>query len=77
MARTSPKVKLQRLIGPRVQNGKEGILSLYRNIAAKKRRIEKGSNEKMTPKGGAGRPTAGDFKQAAKTAKPKPKPKKR
>jgi hypothetical protein len=47
---------------------------LYANIAAKRKRIEAGSDERMARKGEAGRPTAGAFKAAAKTAK---KPKKR
>lgn len=44
---------------------------LYANIAAKRRRIEAGSNERMSRKGEAGRPTAAAFKAAAKTAKKK------
>ena len=48
---------------------------LYANIAAKRKRIAAGSNERMARKGEAGRPTAAAFKAAAKTAK-KPKGKK-
>ena len=48
---------------------------LYSNIAAKRRRIKAGSNEKMRKPGTKGAPTAKAFKQAAKTAK-KPKGKK-
>jgi hypothetical protein len=48
---------------------------LYANIAAKRKRIAAGSNERMARKGEAGRPTAAAFKAAAKTAK-KPKAKK-
>jgi len=48
---------------------------LYANIAAKRKRIEAGSKERMARKGEAGRPTAAAFKAAAKTAKPR-KPKK-
>ncbi len=48
---------------------------LYANIAAKRRRIAAGSNERMARKGEAGRPTAAAFKAAAKTAKRR-KPKK-
>ncbi len=44
---------------------------LYANIAAKRRRIAAGSNERMARKGEAGRPTAAAFKAAAKTAKPR------
>lgn len=43
----------------------------YANIAAKRRRIAAGSNERMARKGEAGRPTAAAFKAAAKTAKRK------
>ena len=43
---------------------------LYANIHAKRERIAKGSGEKMAKKGADGRPSAQDFKDAAKTAKP-------
>jgi hypothetical protein len=43
---------------------------LYANIHAKRKRIAEGSGEKMAKKGAEGRPTASDFKEAAKTAKP-------
>ena len=46
-------------------------MSLYRNIAAKKKRIKSGSGETMKKAGMKGRPTDNAFKQAAKTAKPK------
>jgi len=42
---------------------------LYANIHAKRKRIKAGSNEKMRKKGAKGAPSAGDFKDAAKTAK--------
>lgn len=42
---------------------------LYSNIAAKRKRIEAGSGEKMNKPGTKGAPTKADFKQAAKTAK--------
>lgn len=48
---------------------------LYSNIAAKRRRIKAGSNEKMRKPGSKGAPTAKAFKEAAKTTK-KPKGKK-
>jgi hypothetical protein len=51
---------------------KPGDPGLYDAIAAKRKRIEAGSNERMARKGEAGRPTAAAFKAAAKTAK-KPK----
>jgi hypothetical protein len=44
---------------------------LYANIAKKKARITAGSGEKMRPVGAKGAPTAKDFKDSAKTAKPK------
>ena len=42
---------------------------LYANIAAKRKRIEGGSGEKMRKVGSKGAPTAANFKRAAKTAK--------
>lgn len=42
---------------------------LYANIAAKRRRIAKGSGEKMRKPGTKGAPTSAAFKAAAKTAK--------
>lgn len=42
---------------------------LYANIAAKKRRIKLGSDEKMRKPGSKGAPTDAAFKAAAKTAK--------
>ena len=44
---------------------------LYANIAAKRKRIEAGSGEKMRKVGAKGAPSAKDFKDAAKTAKKK------
>jgi hypothetical protein len=43
---------------------------LYAAIHAKRERIKAGSGEKMAKKGSEGRPSAQDFKDAAKTAKP-------
>ncbi len=43
---------------------------LYANIAKKRARIEAGSGEKMRKVGSKGAPSAQDFKDAAKTAKP-------
>ena len=43
---------------------------LYSNINAKRKRIAAGSGEKMRKPGTKGAPTAKNFKQAAKTAKP-------
>ena len=44
---------------------------LYANIHAKRERIKAGSGEKMKKAGAKGAPTAQDFKEAAKTAKPR------
>jgi hypothetical protein len=43
---------------------------LYANIHAKQARIAAGSGEKMRKVGAKGAPTAKDFKESAKTAKP-------
>ena len=43
---------------------------LYDNIHAKRARIKAGSGEKMNKPGTKGAPTAKDFKESAKTAKP-------
>lgn len=43
---------------------------LYANINAKRQRIKAGSGEKMNKVGSPGAPTATDFKESAKTAKP-------
>ena len=44
-------------------------MSLYENIHKKRRRIARGSGERMKKRGENGRPTAKDFENAAKTAK--------
>jgi len=44
-------------------------MSLYKNIHRKRKRIKKGSGEKMRKPGTKGAPTAKAFKKAAKTAK--------
>jgi len=46
---------------------------LYENIHRKRKRIASGSGEKMRKPGSKGAPTAKAFKQAAKTAKKKPR----
>ena len=46
-------------------------VGLYSNIAAKKARIEAGSEEKMRNPGAKGAPTAKAFRESAKTAKKK------
>ena len=43
---------------------------LYAAIHAKRERIAAGSGEKMRKPGSKGAPSASDFKEAAKTAKP-------
>lgn len=43
---------------------------LYSNINAKRKRIEKGSGERMRTPGSKGAPTEKAFKESAKTAKP-------
>jgi len=43
---------------------------LYANIHAKRERIKAGSGEKMRKVNSEGAPTAKDFKESAKTAKP-------
>ena len=43
---------------------------LYANIQAKRKRIKAGLGEKMNKPGSKAAPSAADFKQAAKTAKP-------
>ena len=44
-------------------------MSLYENIHKKRERIKKGSGERMKKKGEKGRPSAKNFRDAAKTAK--------
>jgi hypothetical protein len=44
---------------------------LYTNIQAKRKRIAKGSGEKMRKRGSKGAPTNKAFRKAAKTAHPK------
>ena len=46
---------------------------LYANIHAKRRRIKAGSGERMRKPGDPGAPTAKDFRESAKTAKPEKK----
>jgi hypothetical protein len=44
---------------------------LYSNIHKKRARIKAGSGERMKKAGEEGRPSAKDFKESAKTAKPR------
>jgi len=46
---------------------------LYKNIQDKRARITAGSGETMRKPGSEGAPTAKDFKDSAKTAKPEKK----
>lgn len=46
---------------------------LYANIHAKRKRIAKGSGEKMRKPGSKGAPTAAAFRKSAKTAKKRTK----
>jgi|TARA_R110000822_G_scaffold78130_1_gene187292 hypothetical protein len=46
-----------------------GKVGLYENINAKRKRIAKGSGEKMRKAGSKGAPSAMDFINSAKTAK--------
>lgn len=46
---------------------------LYANIAAKRKRIKAGSDERMRKPGAKGAPSAADFRAAAKTAKKRKK----
>ena len=50
-----------------MKNAKPG---LYGNIHAKQARIAAGSKEKMNKVGSKAAPSAADFRQAVKTAKP-------
>ena len=51
------------------QYAEGGAVGLYANINAKKKRIAKGSGEKMRKVGSKGAPTAQAFINSAKTAK--------
>lgn len=51
------------------QYAEGGQVGLYANINAKRKRIAKGSGEKMRKVGSKGAPTADAFIQSAKTAK--------
>ena len=52
------------------RTNKEANMSLYENIHKKRKRIANGSGEKMRSAGDKGAPSAKNFKDAAKTAKP-------
>jgi len=51
------------------QYAEGGKVGLYANINAKRKRIAKGSGEKMRKAGAKGAPSAMDFVNSAKTAK--------
>ena len=67
------KVGISQKVGKEFAKADEGKKfkggGLYDNINAKRERISEGSGEKMRRVGSKGAPTAGDFKQSAKTAK--------
>ena len=69
------KVGVSQKVGKEFAKADEGKKmkggGLYENINAKRERIAEGSGEKMRRVGSKGAPTAGDFKQSAKTAKVK------
>ena len=52
-----------------MQYAEGGAVGLYANINAKRKRIAKGSGEKMRKPGSKGAPTAQAFIESAKTAK--------
>lgn len=62
-----PKPKLMQAGG--TVFGAGSVVSLYKNIHAKRKRIKEGSKETMRKPGAKGAPTAKAFKAAAKTAK--------
>jgi hypothetical protein len=64
------------LVNEEKQLERGGIVAnkgLYYNIHQKQERIAHGSGEKMRKPGSKGAPTAKDFKESAKTAKPRRK----
>ena len=67
------KVGISQKVGKEFASADEGKKfkggGLYDNINAKRERISEGSGEKTRRVGSKGAPTAGDFKQSAKTAK--------
>tara|TARA_A200000159_G_scaffold20377_1_gene16987 strand:+ start:817 stop:993 length:177 start_codon:yes stop_codon:yes gene_type:complete len=52
-----------------LKENKDIIMSLYKNIHKKRKRIKAGSGEKMRKPGTKGAPKASAFKKAAKTAR--------
>jgi hypothetical protein len=61
------------LVNEEKQQERGGIVAkngLYANIHAKQERIKHGSGEHMRKAGSKGAPSAKDFKESAKTAKP-------
>ena len=63
------KIKPRRDNTDFTQYAEGGAVGLYANINAKRKRIAKGSGEKMRKPGQAGAPTAQAFIDSAKTAK--------
>lgn len=64
-----PKRKARRDNTDFTQYAEGGEVGLYANINAKRKRIAKGSGEKMRKVGSKGAPTAQAFINSAKTAK--------
>ena len=74
MPKATPLVRKPRSKTGTVVKNKEKLVAtkpgLYANIHAKQERIKAGSGERMRKAGAKGAPTAKDFKESAKTAKP-------
>jgi hypothetical protein len=72
--KATPRVRKQPSKAGTVVKNKEKTVAtkpgLYANIHAKQKRIAAGSGERMRKVGAKGAPTAKDFKESAKTAKP-------
>lgn len=67
----SPKRKQRRDDTSFTEYAEGGEVGLYANINAKRKRIAKGSGEKMRKVGSKGAPTKQDFIKSAMTAKGK------
>ena len=72
--KATPRARKPRSKAGTVVKNKEKTVAtkpgLYANIHAKQKRIAAGSGERMRKVGAKGAPTAKDFKESAKTAKP-------
>ena len=67
------KVGIPTSVGKEFASADKGMKGggLYANIAAKRKRIAEGSDERMRKPGSPGAPTAEAFRESAKTAKVK------